>query len=459
MDKLFLRNDLITGNTLTQDGVVAYIALRILIDESIPLYNKASSIDCVSVNRLAYLLVGLVDYEKALMDALARGIAELSGGEWISIHKNLSTNKSYEFVLDLQKIWIDTEKDKFTVVYLNDIYKIMTCNEKMDKKIRMLKYYVVLVSTFDWALDGKIGHMSQDYIAEQADNSTRTCQRYNDIFVDMQMIYVYKSNDKVRDGDKLKQIKNCYSRYEDKDVCERYASGYEEMYGVEHKIVRTKKNKQQADNNRRLAQIYNRICNGYADEYDKATINEVYKYITNRNKLLQEKIDEKNNQSYLSYSDQEWVEKLESQIRDTSIFEQFDFLQNTNNSVSADETGDWGEPDPLIDFSVEEMLDMPTMGEVQSDPTSNVTDSCILQSEGIKSESFGFESALSESFGNSNSDRQKSENPKMDSEQGSQNSSTLDRDDLELIDIDSLFDDESDDKPVLSQDEAWELFS
>lgn len=102
---------------------------------------------------------------------------------------------------------------------------------------------------------------------------------------------------------------------------------------------------------------------------------------------------------------------------------------------------------------------MPTMGEVQSDPTSNVTDSCILQSEGIKSESFGFESALSESFGNSNSDRQKSENPKMDSEQGSQNSSTLDRDDLELIDIDSLFDDESDDKPVLSQDEAWELFS
>lgn len=40
-----------------------------------------------------------------------------------------------------------------------------------------------------------------------------------------------------------------------------------------------------------------------------------------------------------------------------------------------------------------------------------------------------------------------------------QNSSTLDRDDLELIDIDSLFDEEADDKPVLSQDEAWELFS
>lgn len=106
-------------------------------------------------------------------------------------------------------------------------------------------------------------------------------------------------------------------------------------------------------------------------------------------------------------------------------------------------------------------------GDVQSDPTlgkifTKVTDSCILQSEGIKSESFGFE----------NSDRAKlhRENqgmvilpqvdyPKMDNEQFSQNSSTTDKDDIELIDIDSLFDDEIDDKPVLSQDEAWELFS
>ena len=34
----------------------------------------------------------------------------------------------------------------------------------------------------------------------------------------------------------------------------------------------------------------------------------------------------------------------------------------------------------------------------------------------------------------------------MDSEQGLQNSLTLDREDLELIDIDGLFDDDTDDK-------------
>ena len=96
MDKLFLKTDLITGNTLTQDGVLAYIALRTLIDESIPLYNRTSSMDCISVNRLAYSLVGEMDYEKALTDALIRGVAELAGGGWISIRKNLSTSKSYE---------------------------------------------------------------------------------------------------------------------------------------------------------------------------------------------------------------------------------------------------------------------------------------------------------------------------------------------------------------------------
>lgn len=441
MDKLFLRNDLITGNTLTQDGVLAYIALRTLIDESIPLYNKTSSMDCISVNRLAYSLIGEMDNEKALTDSLQRGIYELAGGEWISIRKDLSTNKSYEFVLDIEKLWLDTEKDKFTVVYPNDVYKIMTCNEKMDKKIRMLKYYVALVSTFDWALDGKIGHMSQEYIAQQADNSTRTCQRYNDILVEMQMIYVYKSNDKVRSNDKLKQIKNCYSRYEDKGICEQYASNYEEWNGVEHKIVQTKKNKEQADNNRRYAQIYNRICEGYGDSYDEATIKKVYNYVTNKNKALQSDIDSKNRQDYLTESDKAWVEKLESQIRDTLIFEQFDFLNDNSQDGNAD---DWGEQ---IDFSVEEILDMPTLSEVQMNPTK-----CEVHSE----PSNPVEKLPWETDSDLHSE---GDSRKFGYEKGSQKSSNPSNDDLELIDIDSLFDEDTDDRPVLSQEEAWELFA
>lgn len=375
MNRLFLNKDLVTGSTLTQDGVLAYVALRIIIDESVPLYNKSTSTDCISVNRLAYSLMDDMDYEKALTDALVRGIVELAGDKWISIRKDFSTKGSYEYVLDVSNLYLDTEKDKFVIVSLDEVYKIMTCKEKMEKRIRMLKYYIALVSTFDWSLNSKIGHMSQEYIAEQADNSVKTCRRYNKILQEMEMIYIYKSNDKVRVNDRLKQIKNCYSRYEDKSICEEYASNYENMYGVEHKIVKTQKNKAQADTNRRLGAIYNQICFGNTD-YDKETIKAVYEYVVNKNKALQKEIDSKYAQTYMTDSDKAWVEKLESQIRETSIFDQFDFLKN--DVSKSGNTDYWGEPDPLEpDFSVEEMLDMPILGEVQSEP-------CNLQSEGGK---------------------------------------------------------------------------
>ena len=426
MENLFLNKDLVTGNSLTVDGVLAYTALRIIIDESIPLYNQTNTVDCVSVNRLAYALVGDMDYEKVLIDSLVRGIAELSCGKWISIRKDLSTKASYEYVLDLSAMWLDTDKDKFIIVSPNEVYKIMTCNEVMKKKISMLKYFMALISTFDWALDSKIGHMSQQFIADQADNSVRTCQRYNDILEEMEMIFVYKSNDKVRINDKLKQIKNCYSRFADKYACEQYASNYENMYGVEHKIVQSKKNKSQADHNRRLGAIYNQICFNNTD-YDKETIKEVYKYINNKNKALQDEIDAKYAQTYLTDSDKAYIEGLEAQKRDVSVFEQFDFLQSSNNFNSA--TDDWGEQ---IDFSVEEMLDMPTVCEVQShiSKKGSVANS-VLHSEVDK--------------------------PKMDSETVLPNS--VKRDDLEIIDIDSLFDEDTDDRPVLSQEEACELFA
>ena len=363
MVKLFLKKDLVTGFNLTQDGVLAYIALRIIMDESIPLYNKSSTVDCVSVNRMAYTIVASQEkYEKALLDSLQRGIFELQLANLIQILQDFSTKTSNEYLIDLSGIYLDTEKEQFITIFPKEIHIILGCNEIMKKKISMLKYFVAVVSTFNWSksmrkLQGKIGTMSMEFIASQADISPRTCIRYNEILSTIKIIYIYKSNDKVRDGDKLRQIKNCYSRYVDKGACEDYASNYENWYGVQHKILLTQKNKEQADNNRRLAQIYNRISDGYGDTYDEETIRKVKKYITNKNRALQQEIDTKRAQEYMTDSDRRWVEKLKSQIKDESVFEQFDFLNNDDN---------WGEPVSMEhDFSIEEILDMPTEGEVQ----------------------------------------------------------------------------------------------
>lgn len=370
MDKLFLKKELVTDK-LTQDGVLAYIALRMIMDESIPLYNKASSEDCVSLNKMAYVLVGSQPkYEKVFLDSLQRGIFELQFAEAIKILQDFSTKTSNEYLLGFSNMYLNTEKEQFVTIFSEEIYKILTCKEIMKKKISMLKYFVAIVSTFNWSksmrkLQGKIGTMSMEYIASQAGISSRTCIRYNEILSEKKLIYIYKSNDKERVGDKLRQIKNCYSRYADKDACEEYASNYENWYGSQHIIVRTKKNKEQADNNRRLAQIYNRICDEYGDTYDEATIREVYRYIVNKNKAIQKEIDAKYNQEYLTDSDKRWIAKLKEQLRDESVFEEFDLLTFSPNG----EDDNWGEPVSMEhDFSIEEMLDMPTEGEVQNEP-------------------------------------------------------------------------------------------
>lgn len=278
------------------------------MDKSIPLYNGKSTEDCVSVNRMAYALIGSQEkYEKVFLDSLQRGIFELQLTEVIRILQDFSTKTSNEYLLEFSNMYLDTGKEQFVTIFPKEIHKILACKEIMKKKISMLKYFVVLISTFNWAksmenLQGKIGSMSIEYIALQAGNSQRTCIRYNEILSQMKMVYIYKSNDKLREGNKLKQIKNCYSRYADKDACEEYASNYEKWYGVQHKIVLTQKNKKQADNNRRLAAIYNRICYGYGNAYDKATIREVHKYVTNRNKALQKEIYDKYAQEYYRHT-------------------------------------------------------------------------------------------------------------------------------------------------------------
>lgn len=145
MDKLFLKKDLVTGITLTQDGVLAYIALRIIMDESILLYNKTSVVDCISVNRMAYALIGSQEkYEKVFLGSLQRGIYELQLANVIRILQNFSTKTSNEYLLDFSNLYLDTEKEQFVTISSEEIYKILACEEIMKKKISMLKYFVAI---------------------------------------------------------------------------------------------------------------------------------------------------------------------------------------------------------------------------------------------------------------------------------------------------------------------------
>lgn len=135
-----MKKDLVTGYKLTQDGVLTYIALRVIMDGSIPLYNKTSVVDCISVNRMAYALIGSQEkYEKVFLDSLQRGIYELQLANVIRVLQDLSTKTSNEYLLDFSNLYLDTEKEQFLTIFSEEIHKVLACKEVMKKKISMLK--------------------------------------------------------------------------------------------------------------------------------------------------------------------------------------------------------------------------------------------------------------------------------------------------------------------------------
>ena len=105
---------------------------------------------------------------------------------------------------------------------------------------------------------------------------------------------------------------------------------------------------------------------------------------------------------------------------DLSVFP--DYVVNGDPKVS-DEADQWGETDSMEnDIPVE----------------NNESVVCDLKSEGVNPQIDG---------------------KKFDRETVSQILSNPNNYGLDLIDIESLFDEDTDDRPVLSRDEAWELFS
>ena len=350
---LFLKKNVVTEKTLSAYGVLAYVAIRKIIDSNIFLKTKQETIINISSLGLAVALFGSNVREKYLLDTLERGIAELVDGGLIEILDDFSNKNRFSAIVDLSGLYFDAKDAKFIVVTDDEIKKIYGLDDSAKRKAIILKYYIALVGTMDFSSHilkkyrGKVSRMPQSYIGSQADVCEKTCRRFNDVLVTAKILYVYKSNDKIQydNGKTLKQINNCYSRYEDRKLCEEYAKDFEEEQGMFHKLARTKKNKEQADRNRRLAQYYNRIINGHEDDYDADTIREVYRYVKNKNKVLQESIDDLTDRKRLSVREEEYLGRCLSQVRDLTYFDKFLFINDDDQ---------WGESDPLeLDFEVE----------------------------------------------------------------------------------------------------------
>ena len=319
-----------------------------------------------SIEEIAYTMTGrwidARNKDRQLHKNIRMGIQSLADKGIIKIINQSGEN----YVFSNDGLEVDTEKEKFIVVELWELQKIFS---ESNKPFNVFTFFVGLVGTINNKT--KEWHMSQDEIATNCRCSKRTVNSYLEQLEAMHLIYVYRHKKRRADGTYHK-LNNSYGRYADKDSVIKAAQEYANT--VECEDIMTKIDR------RAIKLRYNAFCNGakkYQDNSDAviALCNECKLY----NKSLEVKPVE-------SSCDGEWKQ---GEPLELSVFP--DDVVNGDPIISDDQ---WGEPDSMEhDFSVEEILDMPT--------------DRVLYSEGGK--------------------------PKMDSEQFSQNSSTTD--DLELIDI------------------------
>lgn len=355
---LFLDKETVTSD-ISDNALLAYVALRYAMSDSIAIVDKYTTKMYVSSEQLCYNLTdGLAAGYLSMLD---KGISELQAREMIT----LEDAGKYGWVFDVEKLYLDTKKQFFVIVEDWEIRKILNCEQitYCNKRVSLMRYFVALISTFDNSSSveygaGKIGHMTINFIAEQAHTSLRTAKRYNDELLDMKLIYIYRTNDKLVVDGKLKQINNTYSRYKYKDICIAFGENSESR-GYIHQVVIPRKNKEQADRNRRLGAKYNALLNWYTDgkeyKYDEDTIREVYRYVDNKNKQLNELIAEKEEKckrvGKVADSEQKYLEGLKEQLRD------LDFLEEYKPVPAQDESQEvWGDPLPVDDWSDEELL-------------------------------------------------------------------------------------------------------
>lgn len=80
-----------------------------------------------------------------LLSILKQGIAELAKEDYIRIIKDLKN----EYIIDFEKLYLDTEKDYFVKMFVEEIQQILLLEESIKKKMSLLKYFIVICSTFN----------------------------------------------------------------------------------------------------------------------------------------------------------------------------------------------------------------------------------------------------------------------------------------------------------------------
>nr|WP_242976795.1 hypothetical protein [Clostridium sp. 3-3] len=307
--KVFLPEKISRSSTLNDYELLAFCYLKVLM----PL----TEMDQYHINIDSLLFAIYHDDKVGLKIRKKIYLAINSLLEKGYITGNISSRDSY--ILNFNSLNVDTTKEKYTVLEIDDMRKIMESQYK--SKLQLFRYYIYLMDSINSKITvflegGKsknnvVGHQTQEYLSSITGLSTRTIIRYNTMLEELCVIYVSRADDfTVNDKGEISQLPNVYGRYTDKDYIKKYSKDYSQ-YMSGHRQVQVKK--QEANDNRKLAQKYHWLCKGH--KYPDDEIIKIYNYILQSNKKYEALYDKEGYEDYLN------------KIKDLSVFDNYDFLE------------------------------------------------------------------------------------------------------------------------------------
>lgn len=269
----------------------------------------------ISLNTLLFTIYRTTSISTRVRENIWRGLCTLHN---LGYFKGDRVNKN-AYIINTQSLRLDTQSQKFIIIYLDEVFKIMTSN--IHNKPSLFSYYLFLIGTINSQItvyleNGKykkniIGNQTISQLSLLSGISAHTVMRNNTRLEELDVIYIHHSDDVFVNGkNNIKKLTNIYGRYNDQEYIEKYVNDYKAHF-QSHSYL--KKERTLANNDRRLSKMYYWLCKG--KEYSKSEIQEIYDYITALNKKYENLSVKEQDDSYLA------------KIKDESIFKQFEFLK------------------------------------------------------------------------------------------------------------------------------------
>ncbi len=312
---LFIPESLTNNSNFSNYAIATYCVLQAL---SIPTYMP---LQCITHHQIIYYLTGKTDQQRnKIVDYVKCGINELIDNHIVIKKKEFQKH----LLLDCSNLRINTKQDKFTVITFKEVQKIFKV-ENINNFL-LLKYFILLIGTISSKIavyleDGSfknrvIGNFTIDYLSELSGISDRSIIEYNKILEEIQLIYIFRQEDFVIDKENnIKRLSNIYGRFKDFEYIRQFANNQQKHY-ESYRYVEN--NNKKANTKRRLAQMYQQLQKGGGKNYTEQEITDIYNYVKKENKKYE--------RMYAKNGYEEYLDK----IRDTDIFDKFEFIKRSN---------------------------------------------------------------------------------------------------------------------------------